>query len=212
MADQTDEKAKAAEQKDLFGELEKNDVKVADDAAEKMKENIMTDKGGANYLGIGVHDVAVTSVELVKASTGTLGIQFNVENEDGQGRVKMWLSEAALPYTIENVSRLMIHNADEDKKDAARNFMSNIVSAKSLFETLVETLKVRGEKKPFTAFLSIREAKDGSVYTDKNGVERPSTESNLLSYRPKETSTQAVIAATGGELVADKDTINGLPF
>lgn len=211
MADATDEKAKAAEQTDLFGELEKNDVTVADDAAATMKENILNDKGGANYLGIGVHDVVVTSVELVKASTGTLGIQFNVENENGQGRVKMWLSEAALPYTIENVSRLMVHNANDDKKDEARNFMSNIMSAKELFTTVQATLVEKAKnKKQFNAFLSIRERADGSTYTDKNGVERPSTEANLLSYRPKETATQAVVAATGGELLAEDGT--ALPF
>jgi len=202
MAQTEDEKAKVAEQTDLFGELEKNDVKVADDAAATMKENIMKDRGSANYLGIGVHDVAVTSAELVKAGTGTMGIQFNVENEDGQGRVRMWLSEGALPYTIENVSRLMVHNAPTDKKDEARNYMANIVSAKDLFNTVAETLKVRKEKNPFVAVLSIREAKNGSTYTDKNGVERPSTESNLLSYRPKETPVQSAVAATGGELIA----------
>ena len=213
MADAQDEKDKAAEQTDLFGELEKNDTVVADDAAEKMKENIMKDKGGGDYLGIGVHEVVVTAVELTKASTGTLGIQFNVENEDGQGRVKMWLSEAALPYTIENVSRLVVHNAESDKKEAARIMMSNILSAKSLFETVQAILvELEKKKKPFVAYLSIRERADGSTYTDNNGVERPSTDTNLLSYRPKETSTQAAIAATGGELVADKDTINGLPF
>lgn len=212
MAQSEEEKAKAAEQKDLFGELEKSDVKVADDAAEQMKQNILNDKGGANYLGIGVHEVVVTSVELTKAKTGTLGMLFNVENEDGVGRATMWLSEAALPYTIENVSRLMVHNAAEDKKDAARNHMSNIVSAKDLYEVITETLKVRGEKLPFRAFLSIRERADGSTYTDKNGVERPSTESNLLSYKPKETATQSVVAATGGEVSADKDLLNGLPF
>lgn len=211
MAQTEDEKAKAAEQKDLFGELEKSDVKVADDAAEQMKQNILNDKGGANYLGIGVHEVVVTSVELTKAKTGTLGMLFNVENADGVGRVTMWLSEAALPYTIENVSRLMVHNAADDKKDAARNHMSNIVSAKDLYEVVVETLKVRGEKLPFRAFLSIRERADGSTYTDKNGVERPSTESNLLSYKPKETATQAAVAATGGEPLP-KDALEGLPF
>lgn len=212
MAQSEEEKAKAAEQKDLFGELEKSDVKVADDAAEQMKQNILNDKGGANYLGIGVHEVVVTSVELTKAKTGTLGMLFNVENEDGVGRATMWLSEAALPYTIENVSRLMVHNAAEDKKDAARNHMSNIVSAKDLYEVVTETLKVRGERLPFRAFLSIRERADGSTYTDKNGVERPSTESNLLSYKPKETATQSAVAATGGEPVVDKDLLNGLPF
>jgi len=212
MAQSDEEKQKAAEQANLFGELEKNDVKVTDDAAEKMKENILNDRGSANYLGIGVHEVVVTSVELTQAKTGTLGMRFNCENEDGQGRVTMWLSEGALPYTIENVSRLMVHNAADDKKDEARNYMSNIVSAKDLFETVQETLKVRKEKNPFKAFLSIREARDGSTYTDKNGVERPSTESNLLSYRPKETPTQSVVKATGGEVVTDKDTLEGLPF
>lgn len=211
MAQAEDEKAKAAEQTDLIGELEKNDVKVADDAAATMKENIMKDRGSANYLGIGVHDVVVTSAELVKAGTGTMGIQFNVENEDGQGRVRMWLSEGALPYTIENVSRLMVQNAAADKKDEARNYMANIVSAKDLFNTVAETLKVRKEKNPFVAVLSIREAKDGSTYTDKNGVERPSTESNLLSYRPKETPVQSAVAATGGELITPAD-LGDLPF
>jgi hypothetical protein len=38
MAQTEEEKLAAAEQKDLFGELEKSDVKVADDAAETMKE------------------------------------------------------------------------------------------------------------------------------------------------------------------------------
>jgi hypothetical protein len=200
-------------QTDLFGQLEKNDVTVSKDAVETMKENILNDKGSVSYLGIGVHEVVVTSVELVKASTGTLGVQFNVENEDGQGRAKMWLSEAALPYTIENVSRLMVHNAPEDKKDEARNFMSNIVSAKELVNTVVEALKAREKlKKPFMAFLSIRERADGSTYTDKNGVDRPSTESNLLSYRPKETPVQTVTKTMGGTLEANDLDLNKLPF
>lgn len=220
MAEPKDEKQteeQEVSQKDLFGELEKNDVKVEDSTAEQMKENILSDKGGSNFLGIGVHDVVVSSVELTKASTGTFGLQFNVENEDGQGRVKMWLSEAALPYTIENVSRLVVHNAEADKKDAARNMMSNIISAKELFNTVQAILaELEKKKKPFTAYLSIRERADGSTYKDKNGVERASTESNLLSYRPKETPTQSVVKATGGEVVTKNDgsgiDISNLPF
>jgi len=199
-------------QADLFSQLEKDNVTVDKSTAEVMKEKILSDTGSKNYLGIGVHDVVVKSVELTQAKTGTLGLQFNVENEDGQGRHKLWLSENALPYTIENISRLMVHNAADDKKDAARNHMSNIVSAKELFETVAETIKVRGTKLPFKAFLSIREAKDGSTYTDKNGVERPSTESNLLSYRPKETAVQSAVQATGGDVVVDKDVLGNLPF
>lgn len=213
MAQTEDEKAKAAEQKDLFGELEKSDVKVADDAAEQMKENILNDKGGANYLGIGVHEVEVTSVELAKASTGTLGIKFNVENSDGRSDVTMWLSEAALPYTIENVSRLMVHNAlTDEKKEKARVHMSNITSAKELFELVQQTMVVRvKEKLPFQAFLSIREDQSGRTYTDKNGEEKPSLVRNLLSYKPKETATQTAVKATGGEVVAP-GALGDLPF
>ncbi len=199
MAQTDEEKQKAAEQTDLFGQLEKNDVVVAKDKAEEMKENILKDRGGANYLGIGVHEVVVTAIELVQAKTGTMGMKFFVENEDGRSDVTMWLSEGALPYTIENVSRLMVHNAAEDKKDEARNYMANIVSAKSLFETVKETLKVR--KTPFAAYLSIREDRNGATYQDKNGETKPSLERNLLSYRPKETAVQSAVQATGGTLV-----------
>lgn len=213
MADQTDEKAKAAEQADLFGELQETDVKVADDKAAAMRENILNDKGSANYLGIGVHDVEVTSVELTKASTGTLGIKFNVENADGRSDVTMWLSEAALPYTIENVSRLLVHNATEANKEAARNHMSNVVSAKELYEVVTTTLEARAKNKaPFVAVLSISEDKSGRTYTNKDGEVKPSLTRNLLSYKPKETAVQSAVATTGGELVADKDTIDGLPF
>lgn len=200
-------------QQDLFDLLEKTDVKVADDAAEKMKENILNDKGGTNYLGIGIHDVSLTSIELVQAKTGTIGVQFNVGNSEGQGRDRMWLSDGALPYTIENVSRLVVHNAEEAKKDAARTIMSNIVSAKELYTIMQQILDTLEKKKtPFVGHLFIREAKNGGTYTDKNGVERPSLETSFLSYRPKETLVQSAIAATGGTLSVDKDLLAGLPF
>lgn len=198
-------------QRDLFGQLEKSDVKIDKDAAAKMKENILNDKGSVNYLGIGIHDVTVTSVELTQAKTGTLGMKFLVENADGKSDVTMWLSENALPYTIENVSRLLVHNAAEDKKDEARNFMSNIVSAKDLFNAVSETLKTRAQnKKPFVAVLSIREDQSGRTYTNANGETKPSLTRNLLSYRPKETTVQSAVQATGGELLAEDGT--SLPF
>lgn len=211
MAQTEDEKAKAAEQKDLFAELEQSDVKVADDAAEQMKENILNDKGGANYLGIGVHEVVVTAVELTKASTGTLGMKLLVENDEGRSDVTFWLSEAAIPYTIENISRLLVHNATDANKEAARNHMSNVVSAKELYEVVTTTLDARKKNKaPFMAFLSIREDQNGRTYTNKDGEEKPSLVRNLLSYRPKETAVQSAVAATGGTLLADDGT--ELPF
>lgn len=193
------------EQKDLLNQLEKNDVTVDKKAAEKMKEEILTASTGS-WLGLGVHEVFIQSVELVQAKTGTMGMKFVVENEEGKGEVTMWLSEGALPYTIKNVSALVVHNTDADKKDKARTFMANVVSAKELFNIAQEKL-IQAQ-----CWLSIRESKNGDTYTDKNGEEKPSLDRNLLSYQPKETPVQAVAKATGGEVTVDEDILKNIPF
>ena len=202
MAQTEDEKLQAS----LFDELKKDDVKVADDKAATMKENILKARAGGNYLGIGIHDVFIESIELIKANSGTLGMRFNVENEDGKNDATFWLSEAALPYTIENVSRLIVHNTAEDKKAEARNFMSNIVSAKELFE--VSQAKLVGG----VAVLSVRESKT-QTYTDaKTGEVKASLEKNLLSYKPKADAQQAVVKEMGGGTVVDDKTKLDIPF
>lgn len=197
----------ADEQKDLFKQLEKADVKIDKKAASDMKEKIMNDRGSVSYLGIGNHQVFVQSVELTEAKTKTIGIKFTVENEQGQGDVTMWLSEAALPYTIENISRILVHNAADDKKDKVRNFMSNIMSAKEVFEVAKE--KMMGA----ICYLSIQPDRNGRTYTNKNGETKPSLERNLLSYMPKEQPTELVVKTTGGvvEPVGDVDLSN-IPF
>lgn len=172
-------------QKELLKELGDNDVKVAKDAAVKMKENILNDNNG-NWLGLGVHEVSVDKVELTRAKSGILGMEFTVSNADGKATVTMWLSEAALPYTIENCSRLVVHNAEQDKKDSARNFMSNILSAKELFDTMVKMLEQRKKAgKEFACWASIRESKT-QTYVNKEGNTVPSIERSLLSFKPKE--------------------------
>lgn len=195
----------ADEQIDLFKQLEKNDVTVDKKAAEKMKEEIMT-ASTSNWLGVGVHEVFIQAVELVQAKTGTMGMKFVVENEEGKSEVTMWLSEGALPYTIKNVSSIVVHNADADKKEAARTFMSNVVSAKELFKIAQEKL-IQAQ-----CWLSIRESRTGETYTDKNGEERPSLERNLLSYEPKQTATQAAVQTVGGELTVSEDVLKNIPF
>lgn len=196
------------EQKDLLAELEKNDVKVDKKAAESMKEKIMKENTGQKWLGLGVHEVFIQDVELVQAKTGTMGMKFIVENDDGKGEVSMWLSEAALPYTIENVSRLIVHNVPEDKKSAVKVAMSNVVSAKELFSIAKEKMI------QYQCWLSVREAKNGATYTDKNGEEKPSLERTLLPYKPNETPVQAVASVMGNVEVLNDDPVNlnNLPF
>jgi len=177
-------------QAELLDELSKTDVKVNKDKAAEMKENILSNGGGA-YLGIGVHEVFVKSIELIKANSGTLGLRFTVENADGKNDATFWLSEAALPYTIENVSRLVVHNTEDAKKDAARTFMSNITSAKELVDVAKEKL-IDG-----VGYLSVK-ASATQTYTDKDGNVKPSLEKSLLAWRPKETPAQSAATVLGG--------------
>lgn len=177
-------------QAELLDELSKTDVKVSKDKAEAMKDKILNDGGGA-YLGIGVHEVFINSIELIKANSGTLGLRFTVENADGKNDATFWLSEAALPYTIENVSRLVVHNTEDAKKDAARTFMSNITSAKELVDVAKEKL-IDG-----VGYLSVK-ASATQTYTDKDGNVKPSLEKSLLAWRPKETPAQSAATVLGG--------------
>ena len=195
-------------QKELAKELEQANVKVAKDAAAKMTENILSGNSG-NWLGLGVHEVSVDKIELTRANSGTLGMTFTVSNADGKSEVTMWLSQAALPYTIENCSRLVVHNAEQSKKDEARNFMSNILSAKDLFDTMVQMLEQRKKaKKEFTCWVSIRESKT-QTYTNKDGEEVPSIERSLLSYKPKE---EAKTVATNMVNSSEGVDLSEIPF
>jgi len=192
-------------QKDLEALLAKDNAKVSDDKAEEMKENILKESSGQSWLGLGVHEVFIKSVELTQAKTGTLGMKIVVENPDGKNEVTFWLSEAALPYSIENVSRLVVHNTAEDKRAAVREFFGNIMSAKELVEVAKEKL-VGG-----VGYLSVRESKT-QTYTDKNGEVKPSLERNLLPYKPKETATQSVAKEMGGGTLLDEKTKLDIPF
>lgn len=193
-------------QASLFGELEKNNVKLAGDDAAKVKENVLKAREGGNFLGLGIHDVFIESVELLKAESGSLGIKCNVESEDGKNNAVFWLSEKALPYTIENISRLVVHNTPEDKKDAARNFIANITSAKAIFEVAKEKL-VGG-----VGVLVVTESKTRTWTNTTTGEVKPSLETNLQTWKPKADAQQAAVAAVGGGGVIDEKTKLQLPF
>lgn len=181
------------EQKDLEKLLAKDDTKVSSEDVAKMKENILKAGAGGNWLGVGVHDVEITGVELTQAKTGTLGIKFTVENDEGMNEVTMWLSERALPYTIQNISAIGVHNTPEEKREKLRTLMANVTSAQEAYE--IAKAKFVG----FKAYLDIKESKT-QTYTNKYGETKPSLERNLRAYKPKVTVEQ-VLSQDGGEKV-----------
>lgn len=201
MAQSEEQKLQAS----LFDELNKSDIKVTGEDAKQMKDDILNDRGGNSYLGLGVHEVYIEKVSLVKANSGTLGIRMDLANPDGQSDVTFWVSEKALPYSIKNISSLVVHNTGEAKKEDARNFMANITSAKELFEVAQKKL-IDG-----TGYLQIKESKT-QTYTDtKTGEVKPSIERNLTSWKPKEEPTQTATKVMGGGETVDVDRAD-LPF
>lgn len=187
------------------------DTKITDEQAKEMEENIMKDDF-KQYLGIGIHEVEVDSVELFEAKTGSVGIKFNVSNDEGESDVVFWVTQGALPYTIENISRLMVHNAREEKKDDARKMMRNTRSAKELWDIVEATIQARKKQKlPFKGYLSVR-YDEKNTYTSKTGEEKPSIVRNLMAYRPKETPSQAKAVAKDVVEKSDKVDLADLPF
>lgn len=189
-------------QKDLEAQLATSDVKVDSNATEKMKENILKSGSGEPWLGLGVHDVKITSVELRQAKTGTLGMNISVANDDGKNEVTMWLSERALPYTIENVSQIGVHNTPELKRAELRNAMINVTSAKEVYD--IAKAKFVG----FQCWLSVTESKT-NTYVDKNGETKPSIDRRLTGYKPKDTASQRISKEMGG---GEAVNVADLPF
>ena len=190
-------------QKELQAQLKKDNIKVEGDEAKKMAEDI-TNGNDKQFLGVGVHEVKIVEMELTKADTGTLGIKFDVENEEGQNMVSMWLSPKALPYTIRNISRLIIHNTPEDKKEKAKEFLAKIDSAEKIYEVACE--KLMGAK----AFLQVKES-ETRTYTNAHGETKASLDRSLLSYKPVEKKTDVQKVA---EVMASDDELDlgDIPF
>lgn len=194
--------------KELEAELAKDTTKVSGDKAQEMKENIMNADEGKPWLGVGVHDVEINGIKLVKSSKGTLGMAFAVSNEDGQNDVTMWLSEGALPYTIQNVSRLIVHNEEgEEAKFNAKEGMTKVETAQMVYK--VAQTKLIGKK----AFLSVKES-ETQTYINKAGEEKSSLEKNLLSYKPKVEVQSIAKAQVASGTINDNGEIDlsELPF
>ena len=137
------------------------------------------------WLGLGIHTVKIDNVELTESKSGTIGITFEVSNQDGKGEATMWLSERALKYTISNISKIAIHNVAENKRAELKEALKKIDNAKAIYD--IAKGKLIGKE----AFLEIKES-ETQTYTNKFGEVKPSLERNLLSYKPKQTIVEEI--------------------
>lgn len=160
-------------QAELEKKLEETNVKLGDEERGKMNERLIQKE----YLPMGVHEVEIKKVELIEAKTGTLGIEFTVEKDKMVGSAKMWLSEAALPYTLSNIGQIAIHNAKPVDKDKMRTMVARLDTAKSGYEV---ASKMVGKK----AFY-VLDYDPKNKYENRFGEMVPSWRSRLLPYAPK---------------------------
>ena len=159
------------------------------------------------WLGLGVHTVKIDNVELTESKSGTIGITFEVSNQDGKGEATMWLSERALKYTISNISKIAIHNVAENKRAELKEALKKIDNAKAIYDI------ARGKLIGKEAFLEIKES-ETQTYTNKFGEEKSSLEKNLLSYKPKVEVQSIAKAQVASGTINDNGEIDlsELPF
>lgn len=171
-------------QKDLLNELQKENIKMSTQAIDDLQKRLENLEN--HYLPKGVHDVEIEKVELMKSTNGTYGMKFFVKNQEGNGSAVYWLSENALLYTIENCTRLLVHNVEDEKKKAGiRDYFSIITTASEVFEAMYKSIeRAKKEKKPLKGVLVIEED-ESRTYTNNKGEEKPGLNSSLLWYKPE---------------------------
>lgn len=194
-------------QAELIAELKADDV-VLDSEGVKTLEEQLDRTGGNNYFSVGIHEVEIAKVELRKFPSGSRAIVITVSDGTAEAETFHWLSEKALPYTIDRIGKILIHNTKEENKETLRTALKKINSASKLFES------ISSEKKPITGFkcwLRVQES-ETQTYTDKNGVERPSIERDIFGYEPKmNKQSQVKEMLESGETKSDID-LDDIPF
>lgn len=186
-----------------FDEVIKEDITMTDDDMARLEE--VMNRTPKNYLDIGVHRVNITKVSPVVANSGTAGIEFTVENADGESTATCWITPKTLPYVVARISRILVHNKPESEKTAAKAKMKEIKSARNLYAVCSGLI---GKE----CWLQISEA--NTTYVNKNGETKYNLNREIDGYemKPKAPKPQLeqVAQAVGGEKT-DID-LNDIPF
>lgn len=167
-----------------------------------------------NWLGFGRHKVQIVAVGLGQTEAGKEYVEIEVVGEKGEeDTARVWFtSDKAANYSFNVLRQIYVHNAPEEKKEAARDTMDACKSTEELVDKLQE--KLLGGECWFTKYpdpTRTYQAADGSVKQSINknvyGYE-PKERPDLL---PKEDGGTAVDKTFPGATPADSDTTGGIP-
>lgn len=159
------------------------------------------------YFDEGVHEVFITGGIRGTTESGKDFIDFNIlGKEDQTGKVRMYLSEAAAPYTRKRLAAIAVHSKSGDvEKQKVRDWFKKINDTDLMDQKFIDAFK------DMEAWML---AEENEQQPKPNGGYYLSY--NLFSYKPtprakqNSTAAKAIEALGGGEIT--EDNLDEFPF
>jgi hypothetical protein len=139
----------------------------------------------SNWLGFGRHKVKIGFIEQGFTNddpeNGKEFVEVTVLGpNDEEDTARVWFTtDKAANYSFNVLRQIYVHNAPEDKKDAARDTIDAVKTTEELVEKLSE--KLLGGECWFTKYPD-----PTRTYTAADGTTRQSVNKNIYGYEPKE--------------------------
>ena len=136
------------------------------------------DGGNSKRFAEGVHKVSIVWAQYGD-SDGKDYIDVSVEgSEQEEEKVRLWFhTDGSIKYSLRALTSIFVHNAKDDKKDAARAIVGGATDAEDLATKCMVNLVGR------EAWLEVK--KSERTYTGNDGQVRNSFDKNLYGYEPK---------------------------
>lgn len=134
----------------------------------------------SNWFGFGVHKVQIAEIGLGHTDDDKEFVEIGVVGENGEeDTARVWFTtDKAANYSFNVLRQIYVHNAPEDKKDAARDAMDGVKDTEDLVDKLQE--KLLGGECWFTKYPDPQR-----TYQGTDGQTRPSINKNVYGYEPK---------------------------
>lgn len=134
----------------------------------------------SNRFDFGVHKVHIGAIELGETDSGKEYIEVTVLGDaDEEDTARVWFtSEKAVNFSFNVLRNIYVHNAPEDKKDAARDIFDKVETNEDVIKLFNE--RIIGGECWFSKYLDATRN-----YVDQGGVTRQSVNKNIYGYEPK---------------------------
>lgn len=159
------------------------------------------------YFGVGVHEVYIEKIKSEKPEKGapffSVEVLGSVNDLEVRDDVRLYISEAAAPYTLANLARIAVHNKQTEKeKDAVREAFKAITDTDEIDQKFLDKFK------DMQAWILVEEdmgspKPNGGYYT----------RASLYSYKPQASTNASKMTAE--DLVSDnneKIDLEEIPF